>query len=139
ETLGSRMVLMFTNSESDTDVTAASIQDAPMTLLRREKVGTGTASNTQEVWAILDADLPSAQGSYDASFTGGDNSPAMCLVAVSRVEQGELAYNGSAALAVGGSTGTSQGVASTTLTVARNNALLLSSVSTGADGTTYSS
>ncbi len=139
ETGGSRMVLMYTNVESQAASTAATINGAAMTLLRTETATNGGTTNVLQVFAILDAALPTGAGAYSAAHDGNAAS-AMCLVAVEGVKQSFPVQNG----ANGQLNGTNYpppgtGNAATDITVNENNSILLSVAANGQGGTTYTS
>ncbi|MEY4642133.1 MAG: hypothetical protein RLZZ227_2127, partial [Pseudomonadota bacterium] len=138
-TQGSRMVLMYVGSTSNTSATAATIEGVPMTLLRTQSQVSGAGTRLQ-VYAILDANLPAAAGDYDAAFTGSANSPAMCIVALEGVAQ-QFPLEATPA-ADGQLNGTSQATTDpilTALTTDENNSIIIGVALNSQGGTTYSS
>lgn len=87
--LKSRMVLMATMQIGDSSPgTSATFAGVPMTRVIRVENDDQALGVTTEIWAIFDADLPSAAGSYAGVFSGGVNNPSICLISVTGVEQG---------------------------------------------------
>ena len=86
--LRSRMVLMATMQIGDSSAaTTATYNGVPMTRVVRMENDDQAPIVTTEIWAIFDADLPNAAGSYTGTFSGGAGSPAICLLSVTGVEQ----------------------------------------------------
>ncbi len=141
---GSRMVLMYIASESQADVTGASIGTSSMEYLWREKNTDGDGL-TLEVWAIKDEDLPAGAGAYDAAFTGAANDPAMCLVVLNYVEQNYPEYDidspNSGTLNRTQATGITNNpyVSATAVTTSSNNSIVISAIATGQDMTMFES
>lgn len=132
-----RMVLMSIAAASGAGpvVSSASFNSQPMTLIRRETTASGEGSVT-EMWGILEANLPTAAGSYTGSYVGGAAGSAMCLLAVDEVKQ-EIPVADSPADSgpLNGVTGTASTTATTTITTTANNALVV--MATNMDGTTF--
>ncbi len=133
-----RMVLMSIAAASGAGpvVSSASFNSQPMTLIRRETTASGEGSVT-EMWGILEANLPTAAGSYTGSYVGGAAGSAMCLLAVDEVKQ-EIPVAASPTASTGplnGVTGTASTTATTTITTTANNALVV--MATNMDGTTF--
>jgi len=142
ETGGSRMVLLYTNVESQVASTIATISTNPMTLLRTETGVNGGVTNVLQVFAILDADLPTGAGTYSAAHDGNADA-AMCIVAVEGVKQSFPVQNATTP-ASGQLNGTNytapgSGNAATDITANENNSILLSVAANGQDGTSYTS
>lgn len=135
---GSRMVLMYTGSESLVSALTATVDVNVMTELMNETANFG-AGNVLQVYGILDADLPASAGTYDAAFTGSANTPSMCLVSLEGVAQAFPTDNGDDTGQINGSNAANTQTASTTITSVANNSIVLSTVLNGSDGSTYGS
>lgn len=135
---GSRMVLMYTSTESLVPAVTATIDVNVMTELKNETANFGIG-HVLQVYGILDADLPSGAGTFDAAFTGSANGPAMCLVSLEGVKQTFPADNGDETGQLNGSNAANTALASTSITTINNNSLVLSVVANGQGGTTYTS
>lgn len=127
--LRSRMVVMMIFYQGSVDVTSASFNSQAMTRIHQEKNSGGNQA-TADMWGILDTNLPAGAGSYSGTYTGGNNTPAMCLVEIINVGQSFPAYNMGSP--TGGQVNGSQdvnppdGAMATTITVNANNSLVIS-------------
>lgn len=133
-----RMVLMAIGLEGSAFSSAVTFDGAPMTLIYREFNPNG-AQNVNELWGILDADLPTVAGSYNGSFTNADGGPTMCMVYLEGVQQ-EFPGPSSGATAADPINGSQdEGVqdAVTSITTAADNAFVLSVIGNGSGGTSY--
>lgn len=133
-----RMVVMAIGLEGSAFTSAATFDGAPMTLIYREANPNG-AGNVTELWGILDADLPTAPGSYNGSFTNADGGPTMCMVYLEGVQQ-EFPGPSSGATAADPINGSQdEGVqdAVTSITTAADNAIIFSVVGNGSGGADY--
>lgn len=86
--LRSRMVLMATMQIGDSNTgTNAQFNGVNMTRIVRMENDDQLPIVTTEIWAIFDANLPAAAGTYTGVLTGGVEQPAICLLSVTGVEQ----------------------------------------------------
>lgn len=127
--LRSRMVVMMIFYEGSVNVSSATFNAANMTRIHRE-LNVVPDEATVDMWGIADSDLPVSAGTYTGTFTGGDNTPAMCLLQLNNVTQTFPTYN--AGNPVGGLVNGSQadspasGAMATTITTTANNSLVIS-------------
>ena len=145
ETSSARAVIMsiaresVTGNDPDIDPTSVVFDGQQMSFIATAEATTGGTINTTDMYVIFDADLPTAAGTYNASFSelSGTfpNTPGMCLTSVYGIEQSVPV-----APAVGTNTVTVTPTDSTVnITTAGNNALLLSIASEDSGGGTFSS
>ena len=86
--LRSRVVLMATMQIGDsTTATNAQFNGVNMTRIVRMENDDQSPIVTTEIWAIFDANLPAAAGTYTGVLTGGVQQPAICLLSVTGVSQ----------------------------------------------------
>ncbi|MDP3517511.1 MAG: hypothetical protein Q8S94_10135, partial [Pseudohongiella sp.] len=86
--LRSRMVLMATMQIGNSNTgTVAQFNGQNMTRIVRMENDDQSPIVTTEIWAIFDANLPTAAGSYSGVLTGGVGQPAICLLSVTGVAQ----------------------------------------------------
>ncbi|MFM1897472.1 MAG: hypothetical protein RLZZ385_2546 [Pseudomonadota bacterium] len=131
--LRGRMVVMFVFHVGTEDVAnSPTFNGQAMTLIHKEQNSAG-AGTSVELWGILDTNLPSSAGSYSGAYSfvsAPANSPSMCMVELTDVEQSFPVYNAGTpnAGAVNGSQATSpaNGNLATTITTQANNAVVLS-------------
>lgn len=142
DTLGSRMVLMYVARESNpvTPATSATFGSTVQNTALLYRNTTTNPAQALQVYAFLDAQLPSGAGTYGASFTGSGAGAAMCLVLVTGVEQ---IYPQQAVPAndgqLNGNSSNSAASLTTTVTTIKNNSVVLSSAITSLDNTTITS
>lgn len=140
--LRGRMVIMVIEHEGIVDVNNfPTFGGNNMTFIYQEKNLSG-AGNTIEMWGILDADFPAGTGPHVGSYSGPVNSPYMCLLPITDVEQkidwdaaGETGTDNDP---VNGSQGTTSKTSSTTVTSTANNSLILSVIGSSHDTGTQS-
>lgn len=142
--LRGRMVLMALTWEGDDAITSAqfnttSIGDnfnQAMTEVISEILDAGAFDSRTYLYGILDADLPEAANTYQASYTKpGTNSVGMCLLYLEDVEQSFPVQTVSGTAndndPVNTSSATNTQVASTTITTQQNNAFVVSVIGNG--------
>lgn len=139
-----RMVVIATSHEGDATVSNVSFagvnfnQPGNAQELLNIRADEGTFDSYTTLWAMNDATLPSAAGSYNAVVSHGDNNLSFCAFYLTDVEQAfpTTAIPGQdGQLNAISSTADGPTKLSTTITTTENNALILSIAGNGANGT----